>query len=62
MWSCNAVLIARTGSREAKQEGAMSYYEVARKVRKQKKLEKYLEEIRTATTELERMLSDGDAK
>jgi hypothetical protein len=40
----------------------MSYYEVARKVRKQKELEKYLEEIRTATTELERVLRDGDTK
>ena len=38
----------------------MSYYEVAKKVQKQKEMEKYLEAIRNATAELERMIQDGE--
>jgi ABC-type Fe3+-citrate transport system substrate-binding protein len=45
---------------KTKQEVIMSYYEVARKVQKQKEMEKYLVAIRNATAELERMIHDGE--
>jgi hypothetical protein len=39
-----------------KKDFAMSYYEAAKKVQKQKEMEKYLEVIRQATAELERRI------
>jgi hypothetical protein len=45
---------------KVKREDVMSYYEVARKVQKQKEMEKYLEAIRNATAELERMIHDRE--
>ncbi len=37
----------------------MSYFEAAKKVQKQKEMEKYLEVIRQATAELERKILEG---
>jgi hypothetical protein len=36
----------------------MSYYEAARKVEKQREMEKYLEDMRKAMAQLERMIQD----
>jgi hypothetical protein len=47
-------LHGKTGRYASKNETSMSYYEAARKV--QKKTEKYLEEMREAMDELERMI------
>jgi hypothetical protein len=38
----------------------MSYHEAAKKVQKQQEMEKYLEAIRNATAELERMIHDRE--
>ena len=48
------------GSNAAKQEDTMSFYEAARKVQKQKEMEKYLEDMRKAMAQLERMIQDGE--
>ena len=42
------------------QEDTMSFYEAARKVQKQKEMEKYLEDMRKAMAQLERMIQDGE--
>jgi hypothetical protein len=49
-----------TGSNAAKQEDTMSFYETARRVQKQKEMEKYLDEMRKAIAQLERMIQDGE--
>jgi hypothetical protein len=36
----------------------MSFYEAARRVQKQREVEKYLEDMRKAMTQLERMIQD----
>jgi hypothetical protein len=41
-------------------EDTMSFYEAARKVQKQKELEKYLEDMRKAIAQLERMIQEGE--
>jgi len=38
----------------------MSFYEAARRVQKQKEMEKYLEEMRKAMAQLERMIQDDE--
>jgi hypothetical protein len=38
----------------------MSFYEAARRVQKQRELEKYLEDMRKAMAQLERMIQDGE--
>jgi len=42
------------------QEDTMSFYEAARRVQKQREMEKYLEEMRKAMAELERMIQDDE--
>jgi len=49
-----------TGSRVTKQEDTMSFYEAARRVQKQREMEKYLEDMRKAMAQLERMIQDGE--
>jgi hypothetical protein len=49
-----------TGSNAAKQGDTMSFYEAARKVQKQREMEKYLEDMRKAMAQLERMIQDGE--
>jgi ABC-type Fe3+-citrate transport system substrate-binding protein len=49
-----------TGSNAAQQEDTMSFYEAARKVQKQKEMEKYLEDMRKAMAQLERMIQNGE--
>jgi ABC-type Fe3+-citrate transport system substrate-binding protein len=53
-------LLNATRSNAAKQEDAMSFYEAARKVQKQREMEKYLEDMRKAMAQLERMIQDGE--
>jgi ABC-type Fe3+-citrate transport system substrate-binding protein len=43
-----------------RKESTMSYYEAAKKVEKQKEMEKYLEDMRKAMAQLERMIQDGE--
>ena len=43
-----------------KQGDTMSFYEAARRVEKQKEMEKYLEDMRKAMAQLERMIQDGE--
>jgi prefoldin subunit 5 len=38
----------------------MSFYEAARRVQKQRELEKYLEDMRKAMAQLARRIQDGD--
>ncbi len=47
---------------QAKREDIMSYYEVVKKIQKQQEMEKYLEAIRNATAELERMIHNEDGE
>jgi ABC-type Fe3+-citrate transport system substrate-binding protein len=49
-----------TGSNAAKQEDTMSFYEAARRVQKQREMEKCLEDMRKAVAQLERMIQDGE--
>jgi len=48
------------GSNAGQQEDTMSFYEAARKVQKQREMEKYLEDMRKAMAQLERMIQDGE--
>jgi ABC-type Fe3+-citrate transport system substrate-binding protein len=48
------------GSNTAKQGDTMNFYEVARKVQKQREMEKYLEDMRKAMAQLERMIQDDE--
>ena len=50
----------RTGSNAAKQEDTTSFYEAARRVQKQREMEKFLEEMRQAMAQLERLIQDGE--
>jgi len=53
-------LYGATGDNEVRQEDAMSFYEAARRVQKQREMEKHLEEMRKAMAQLERMIQDGE--
>jgi ABC-type Fe3+-citrate transport system substrate-binding protein len=45
---------------QQKQEDTMSFYEAARRVQKQREMEKFLEEMRQAMAQLERMIQEGE--
>jgi ABC-type Fe3+-citrate transport system substrate-binding protein len=48
------------GHHAAQKKHTMSYYEAARKVQKQKEMEKCLEDMRKAMAQLERMIQDDE--
>ena len=51
-----------TGITVTEHEDTMSYYEAARRVQKQREMEKCLEEMKKAMAQLERMIQDGEIR